>query len=334
MSGSGKSVALHALEDAGYYCVDNLPPELLLPFVALEQKSQRAARGHRHGRAQRHLAAAGAGAAARNCAASGVRGPARCSSTPPPTRWCGASRKRGAAIRCPATAPTPKHSDPAQDRQHALVDAIELERELLADLREQAHVIDTSVIRPSQLQAHVKSLLSAPISQLTLVFESFAFKRGIPVDADYVFDVRMLPNPALRAGAARPDRAATQPVIAFLQAARRRGADVQPHRAVPRTTGSSRWRATTAAMSPWRSAAPAASTGRCSWSSSWPPPSASAGSRSSATASSMPVEGARALGLRAANRPASKAYVASKRRTGAGSPSRGRSSAPNQPPCG
>ena len=62
-------------------------------------------------------------------------------------------------------------------------------------LREQAHVIDTSVIRPSQLQAHVKSLLSAPVSQLTLVFESFAFKRGIPVDADYVFDVRMLPNP-------------------------------------------------------------------------------------------------------------------------------------------
>jgi RNase adapter protein RapZ len=86
-------------------------------------------------------------------------------------------------------------SAPPHDQKHALVDAIELERELLADLREQAHVIDTSVIRPSQLQAHVKSLLSAPISQLTLVFESFAFKRGIPVDADFVFDVRMLPNP-------------------------------------------------------------------------------------------------------------------------------------------
>ena len=40
MSGSGKSIALHALEDAGYYCVDNLPPELLLPFVALEQQHQ------------------------------------------------------------------------------------------------------------------------------------------------------------------------------------------------------------------------------------------------------------------------------------------------------
>ena len=64
MSGSGKSVALRALEDAGYYCVDNLPPELLLPFVALEQQSRRPARRDRHGRAQRDLAAAGAGS---NC---------------------------------------------------------------------------------------------------------------------------------------------------------------------------------------------------------------------------------------------------------------------------
>jgi UPF0042 nucleotide-binding protein len=101
------------------------------------------------------------------------------------------------------------------DQQIALVDAIELERELLADLREQAHAIDTSVIRPSQLQAHVKSLLSAPVSQLTLVFESFAFKRGIPVDADYVFDVRMLPNPHYEA-ALRDLTGRDQAVIDFL----------------------------------------------------------------------------------------------------------------------
>ena len=96
------------------------------------------------------------------------------------------------------------------------MDAIELERELLSDLREQAHVIDTSVIRPSQLQAHVKSLLSAPVSQLTLVFESFAFKRGIPVDADYVFDVRMLPNPHYEA-ALRDLTGRDEEVIEFLQ---------------------------------------------------------------------------------------------------------------------
>jgi UPF0042 nucleotide-binding protein len=56
------------------------------------------------------------------------------------------------------------------------------------------------MIRSSQLQSYVKSLISAPSKQLTLVFQSFAFKRGIPLDADYVFDVRMLPNPHYESG--------------------------------------------------------------------------------------------------------------------------------------
>jgi UPF0042 nucleotide-binding protein len=77
-------------------------------------------------------------------------------------------------------------------------------------------VIDTSIIRSSQLQGYVKGLISAPNTQLTLVFESFAFKRGIPLDADYVFDVRMLPNPHydpdLRALTGRDE-----PVMRFLQ---------------------------------------------------------------------------------------------------------------------
>ena len=88
----------------------------------------------------------------------------------------------------------------ASDQHRALVDAIELERELLGEMRDQAHVLDTSMIRPSQLQGYVKSLISAPVNQLTLVFASFAFKRGVPLDADYVFDVRMLPNPHYEAG--------------------------------------------------------------------------------------------------------------------------------------
>jgi UPF0042 nucleotide-binding protein len=103
------------------------------------------------------------------------------------------------------------------DERRALVDAIELERELLADLREQAHVIDSSIIRPSQLQGYVKTLIASPGGQLTLVFESFAFKRGVPSDADYMFDVRMLPNPhydpELKHLTGRD-----QPVIDFLKA--------------------------------------------------------------------------------------------------------------------
>jgi UPF0042 nucleotide-binding protein len=76
-----------------------------------------------------------------------------------------------------------------------LVAAIELERKLLSDLREESHIIDTSLLRAGKLQDYVHSLVTAPSAQLTLMFESFAFKRGIPVHADFVFDVRMLPNP-------------------------------------------------------------------------------------------------------------------------------------------
>jgi len=83
----------------------------------------------------------------------------------------------------------------APDIERNLIESIELERELLMDLRDKAHIIDTSHLRSAKLQSYVKSLISAPAAQLTLMFESFAFKRGIPMHADFVFDMRMLPNP-------------------------------------------------------------------------------------------------------------------------------------------
>ena len=214
MSGSGKSVALRALEDAGYYCVDNLPPELLLAFVALEQQN----------RAQRVAIAVDVRSATslplvpaqlRALRDQGVQVTSLFLDATTDTlvrRFSETRRRHPLSSSQPANA-LPERSP---DQQHALIDAIELERELLADLREQAHAIDTSVIRPSQLQAHVKSLLSAPVRQLTLVFQSFAFKRGIPVDADYVFDVRMLPNPHYEP-VLRELTGRDAPVVAFLQ---------------------------------------------------------------------------------------------------------------------
>jgi UPF0042 nucleotide-binding protein len=189
MSGSGKSVALNALEDAGFFCVDNLPPELLVPFVALEKAHK----------------------ASRVAIAMDVR---TATSLPLLPEQLAVLQKQGISVKSlfldattgtlvrrysetrrkhPLSQPNPSH--PVPDQRRALVDAIELERELLADLRETAHVIDTSIIRPSQLQGYVKALIASPSDQLTLVFESFSFKRGVPGDADYVFDVRMLPNP-------------------------------------------------------------------------------------------------------------------------------------------
>lgn len=206
MSGSGKSVALHALEDAGYYCVDNLPPELLGAFVALEHKH--------HGN--------------RVAIAMDVRSASSLPQLPQQLQKLRAQGIPVQSIFLDASTDTlvrrfsetrrrhPLSSDESLIGRGALVQIIELERELLAPLREQAHVIDTSTIRTAQLQSYVKSLMAVVPSSLLLVFQSFAFKRGIPLDADYVFDVRMLPNPFYEPSL-RELTGLDAPVIAFLR---------------------------------------------------------------------------------------------------------------------
>ncbi|MBC8057816.1 MAG: RNase adapter RapZ [Rhizobiales bacterium] len=188
ISGSGKSVALHALEDAGFFCVDNLPPELLREFLRLEL-----------GRRDRRLAIA-----------VDVRS---AGSLPHLLPLIQQLRGEGVAIQVifldastdalvrrfsETRRPHPLSSEVPGDEpgnRHALVDAIEIERGLLAELRELATVIDTSQLRPAQLRIWVRDMVRAGSNRLTLVFESFAFKYGVPLDADYVFDVRVLPNP-------------------------------------------------------------------------------------------------------------------------------------------
>lgn len=187
MSGSGKSVALHALEDSGFYCVDNLPPELLLPFMLLDQ----------HHREQRVAIAMDVRSAATLPMVPAQLAHLRSldvdvrllfldTTTDILVHRYSETRRRH---------PLSTDAQQTDDLRRDLISAIERERELLAELRDQAHIIDTSLLRTGQLLSYVKSLVAAPFAQLTLMFESFAFKRGIPVHADFVFDVRMLPNP-------------------------------------------------------------------------------------------------------------------------------------------
>ncbi|WP_180682617.1 RNase adapter RapZ [Tepidicella baoligensis] len=207
MSGSGKSVALHALEDAGFYCVDNLPPELLESLIEVEQAYQ----------------------AERVAVAIDVRSAQSLPGLPDRLR---AIRERGQALTVlflDTTTETlvrrfsetrrmhPLSLKDTQDQRRALVEAIELERELLSELRERALVLDTSQLRASHLRSEVKALLHRAPAPLTLVFESFAFKRGIPMDADFVFDVRMLPNPHYEAEL-RALTGQDAPVAQYLQA--------------------------------------------------------------------------------------------------------------------
>ncbi|TAN10390.1 MAG: RNase adapter RapZ [Burkholderiaceae bacterium] len=207
MSGSGKSVALHALEDLGYYCVDNLPPELLKPFISLKEGTD----------------------ADRLAISMDVRSTHSLAQLPLLLHSLGdggidlhmifldandealVKRFSETRRRHPLSQPDDAHA------QQGLLQTIGRERGLLSDLRGRSHIIDTSQLRPAQLLDYVKALVSAPVAPLTLVFESFGFKHGIPLDADYVFDVRMLPNPHYEP-ALQPLTGRDAPVIAFLEA--------------------------------------------------------------------------------------------------------------------
>jgi RNase adapter protein RapZ len=186
ISGSGKSVAVAALEDAGYYCVDNLPPELLHPLVELQAT---------HGLqkiavaidVRSALSLPALPAQLFKLKTLGVR----CNTVYLETTTEVLMRRFSETRRQHPLS----RQDTQTDERRALIEAIRAERDLLADLRDQAMVIDTSHFKAAELRTHIQAALAVRRDQLTLVFESFAFKRGLPMDADFVFDVRMLPNP-------------------------------------------------------------------------------------------------------------------------------------------
>jgi UPF0042 nucleotide-binding protein len=216
ISGSGKSVALNVLEDAGFYCVDNLPPTLLPQLVAT-------------------LVTEGIGSAA---LAIDSRSAHQLTSLPDTVAKL---RSEGHEVKILfLTASTEslvarfsetRRSHPLSHRLQttgqqaaslSLTECIQEEREMLASIQFLAHVVDTSNLSANMLRAWVKDVVDIRHAPLTLMFESFAFKIGVPLDADYVFDVRMLPNPyydlQLRAltGRDRPviDYLGGQPLVA------------------------------------------------------------------------------------------------------------------------
>jgi UPF0042 nucleotide-binding protein len=179
LSGSGKSIALHVLEDAGYYCVDNLPATLLLEVADF-------------------LAEAGHEKAA-------ISVDARSAALAALPEHIEALKGRGVDCRVlylEASTPTLLRRFSETRRKHPLVgsdislpEAIEHERSLLANVAVLGHRIDTSDLQTRVLQNWIRDLLGIGPGALTLLFESFAYRDGIPLDADWVLDARMLPNP-------------------------------------------------------------------------------------------------------------------------------------------
>ena len=180
LSGSGKSVALNVLEDGGYYYVDNLPAKLLPQTVEFL-----AAAGHPRVAISVELRDAAATAELPQKIA-GFRGQGH------DARVLFLEAKADTLIKRFSET---RRRHPLSDGRLTLPECIERERELLAGVADIAHRVDTSDLGPNTLRNWVKDFVGLPRSGLTLLFESFGFKHGLPLNADLVFDARCLPNP-------------------------------------------------------------------------------------------------------------------------------------------
>ncbi|QSN61558.1 MULTISPECIES: RNase adapter RapZ [unclassified Caballeronia] len=210
ISGSGKSVALNALEDGGYYCVDNLPPRFL-PELAAYLASEGQQRLAVAIDARSSLSLDEVPSIIDNLTkAYDLRVLFLNASTQALIQRFSETRRRH-----PLSGP-PGH-DASVGVLNSLGEAIERERELVAGLAEYGHQIDTSNLRANVLRAWVRRFVETDAADLTLMFESFGFKRGVPLDADLVFDVRTLPNPYYDREL-RPFTGCDQPIIDYLSA--------------------------------------------------------------------------------------------------------------------
>jgi len=189
ISGSGKSVGLNVLEDAGYFCVDNLPPTLLRALVATRMKegAQMLAVAT-DARSADSLASLPADVQILKDEGHDVKVLFLTAKTESLiNRFSETRRSHPLSHRL-------LPDQPPNDRP-TLLECIMKEREMLVAIEGLGDVIDTSGLSANKLRAWIKEIVEMERAPLTLLFESFAFKFGVPLDADLVFDVRMIPNP-------------------------------------------------------------------------------------------------------------------------------------------
>jgi UPF0042 nucleotide-binding protein len=201
VSGSGKSVALKALEDAGFFCVDNLPAELIAPLA-----------DYARSRSER-LVAISADARSRESLGHLPEIVARERRDGTDVRVLFLDATDESLVRRFAETRRPH---PLAAEGHTIGEAIAEERRLLAFLAEMGQRVDTSVLTPPQLRGWIQDLVVTDRARLALCFQSFGFKEGVPLDADFVFDTRFLPNPHYDAQL-RPLSGMDAPVAAFLE---------------------------------------------------------------------------------------------------------------------
>ncbi|HEY0685343.1 MAG TPA: RNase adapter RapZ [Steroidobacter sp.] len=194
LSGSGKSVALHMLEDLDYYCVDNIPAGLLPMFISHTVRSRESTYGY-----------TAVGVDARNR-------PAEIASVP---KLVADLKRSGVGcevlfLRADQEALLKRYSEtrrrhPLSREGLGLADAISQEQSLLEPIADAADlIIDTTRTSVHELRELIRDRVGARVEgRMSILFESFAFRHGVPGDADFVFDVRSLPNPYWEPGLAR-----------------------------------------------------------------------------------------------------------------------------------
>lgn len=205
LSGSGKTIALQALEDAGFYCIDNLPAALLPQFAE-------------------HVAHSGADI---KNAAIGLDSRNRTFLTDVPAALEKLKqqgiRYRIIFLEADEAALIKRYKEtrrrhPMSTADVSLIEAIRLEKKLLEPLAYVADLhIDTTRETPRELRTTVRGFVQGEeTAGVTLLFESFGYKHGAPLDADFVFDVRCLPNPHWDP-ALRPHTGLEEPVIKYME---------------------------------------------------------------------------------------------------------------------
>ncbi|NLD56179.1 MAG: RNase adapter RapZ [Burkholderiaceae bacterium] len=207
ISGSGKSLAINVLEDAGFFCIDNLPVQYLLDVaMSLEQEGRSQVAVSIDARTGKSLAGLRDAVARMREQEHDVKVLFLNARTDVLVQRYSETRRRH-----PLTLPTSDSFGPT------LSESIEHEREIMSGIEDLGVSIDTSDLHPNTLRQWVRDVVQTDRATLTLLFESFAFKHGVPLDADLVFDVRCLPNPYYTAEL-RPLTGLDEPVANFLAA--------------------------------------------------------------------------------------------------------------------
>ncbi|MGW8114650.1 RNase adapter RapZ [Caproicibacterium sp. NSD3] len=184
LSGAGKSRAMHAMEDIGFYCIDNLPPKLISPVYDLCMQAQPQI--------------------SQVAVVTDIRGGDMFSSLFEALDNLKRENKPYKILFLDANDivlqnrfKETRRKHPLSEDTHGIEQAVKLEREILRPVRERAdYLIDTSLLSPAQLKQRIDSLfLDNASNALSIHCVSFGFKYGMPTEADLVFDVRCLPNP-------------------------------------------------------------------------------------------------------------------------------------------